>query len=131
MDTESDRGLLPAGGATRVRSFDRGGAVCRNRPIDELAFHDPLHDAEHEFWMAWTIDNSECAVEKCVYQSARCFAESRLRWSNDNNRWRCIKAAQQLHDARASGFAAANGAVVERQRKVHHCEVHGDAANHV
>ena len=64
------RGLLPAGGATRVRSFDRGGAVCRNRPIDEMAFHDPLHDAKHEFWMARTIHPSDGAVEECVHKSA-------------------------------------------------------------
>lgn len=131
MDTESDRGLLPTGGATRVRSFDRGGAVCRNRPIDELAFHDPLHDAEHDFWMAWTINNSECTVKKCINEPARCFPMCRLRWTNYNDwRW-CIKASQQLHDARTSGFAAANGTVVERKRKVHHCDVHCDAANHV
>jgi len=125
------RELLPAGGATRVRSFDRGGTICRNRPINEVAFHDPLHDAEHDFWMAWTINYRECTVKECINEPTRCFPMCRLRRTNyDHRRW-CIEAAQKLQDAGAGRFATADGTVIKRKRKINHRDVNRDAANQI
>jgi hypothetical protein len=125
------RGLLPAGGATRVRSFDRSGAACRIRPINEVAFHDPLHDAEHEFWMAWTINNSECAIKKRINKTARCLATSWLGRAHHHHWWRSIKSAKELQNARTGWLTAANRAVVERKGKINHCNVHRHATDHI